>query len=703
MVLPKRGNVMATIYGRVWKALIFGALLSAPIAGVAFGERGASLSSTRKLTVRAEGAEFVLNLNDRGATFAVSAPAQSAVSADAGVALSPVIYPSFAAAQGRLLPSLELCRWRGLAYEEGALAAVEFKFEEAVGLLASGRGGFLTALALKLKQLYEADDRAPSRVAFGDAQAFVATALALSRPDGKVPPELGFSSEVASKAAQDRERFLKEDIGAQVPAGRYLWDEKLQRVYVTSRWLARAFDRTNEREFKAAVALAWAVESDADLARQYRTLADLCNGLAGPPADSASVAYYYKLLGGRDGVEVLRELGTVRKIQLEAKEEGDAFVFLPAFGQADVELIRRFASRGGPREGTWAGDYAAAIREGATATAPARDGAWFDFMAYAWAAMLTPDATPEAAKISWDDGYKKRLAESYVTGFDQVRVRAPAATPPVATAEVLAVDVTPEFRLEPLPEYYLRMARAYARLEAVVGAALTPSVMESVTGRREGGAATASLAAEAADLRELFYGLYLLSCADAGMTPAVGYGEVPDRAAAATRAYEWLEKWRSDADMARDVRELWLLGPADPSDPAKGNVYRCVLGVRSLDVEVKYDKKPTHSLTGTARAAELHFKPVTYTVLLPIVVEVVVRGEKALTRAEFRKICDEQKTEGAIVAALKEFGKPKEPPPEEPTAPPEKEVDPGMVVLIGVLALFALVVIIALIAGRQRY
>lgn len=693
---------MATSYGTAWKRLVFGVLLSASVAAVAFGERGASLSSTRKLTVRAEGGEFVLNLNDRGATFAVSAPTQSAVKADAAVAISPTIYPSFAAAQGRLLPSLELCRWRGLAYEEGVLAALELKFEEAVGPLTSGRGGFLTALALKLKQLYEADDHPASRVAFGDAQAFVATALALSRPDGSVPAELGFSSEVASKAAQDRERFLKEDTGAQVPAGRYLWDEKLQRVYLTSRWLARGFDRTDEKEFKAAVALAWAVESDAALARQYRALADLCDALAGLPPASASVADYYKLLGGRDGVKVLREVGTIRKIQLEAKEKGDVFVFLPALGQVDVELMWRFASRGGLREGTWAEDYAAAIREGTTATAPARDGAWFDFMAYAWAALLTPDATPEVAKIIWGDGYKKRLAESYVTGFDQVRVRAPA-TPPVGTAEVLAVDVIPEFRLEPLPEYYLRMARAYARLEVVVRAALTPALMESVAGRREGGAAAASLAVEAADLRELFFGLYLLSCADVGITPAVGYGEVPDRAAAATRAFEWLENWRSDADMARDVRELWLLGPADPSDPAKGNVYRCILGVRALDIEIKYDKKPTHFLTGTTRTAELHFKPVTYTVLVPVVVEVVVRGEKALTRTEFRKICDEQKTESAIVAALKEFGKPEEPPPEEPAAPPEREVDTGMVVLIGVLALFALVVIIALIAGRQRY
>jgi hypothetical protein len=183
----------------------------------------------------------------------------------------------------------------------------------------------------------------------------------------------------------------------------------------------------------------------------------------------------------------------------------------------------------------------------------------------------------------------------------------------------------------------------------------------------------------------------------------VSYGEVPNAAAAAKSAYTWLETWRSDKDMARDAREAWLLGPADPANPAKGNVYRCVLGVRMVDVEIKYDRKPSVSLRGTGGTVNLRFQPVTYTVAVPVVVEVTIPGDKPLTRAQFRKICDKHKTEGAIVAALKEFGKPEEVPPEEAPAEPEGEVDTGMVVLIVVLAVFAFIIVVALIASRQRF
>lgn len=679
-------------------------VISALAASAVFGAREASLSTARRVTVQADGGELTVNLDDRSATFTVSAPARSAVKAEPGVTVSTAIYPSFGAAPGPSLPSLELARWRGLAFEEGALAAVELKLEEAVGPLVAGRGGFLKALALRLKAAYEAEDRTASRVAFADAQAFVGTAIALSRADGKVPPELGLASEAASKAAQDKERFIKENVLAQVPGGRYGWGEDLKRIYLTSLWLGRGFERTDEREFKAALALVWAVENDSELARQYRALAGLCDALAGVLPGTASVADYVALLAGRDAGAVLKELGTVRTLLVEAKDKGELFVFLPALGQPEVELIRRWVARGKVPEGSWAEAYAAATSEGEGAPAPARDAPWPDYMAYAWEALLKPEATPEAAKMTWDDGYKARLSESFVTSFDQVRGRAPAAPPPAAGGEGVAVDVTPDLRLEPLPEYYVRMARAYARLGDILTAELTPAVLEGIRGRRERGAAAAeSVAEEAADISELFFGLYLLSCADVGITPSLRYAEVADRAAAATRAHEWLANWRADQDMATDVREAWPLGPADPSNPGKGTVYRCVLGVRAVDVEVKYDRKPSFSVSGTTRTADLHFKPGKYTVYVPVIVEVVVPGSKPLTKVQFRNICNEHKAEGAIVAALKEYGKPEEPPPEEPKPEADKKVDTGMVVLIVVLAVFALIAIIALAASRQRY
>lgn len=664
------------------------------VAAAAWGARGPELASTRTLTVPAEGGEVRVTVNDGPASFALSAPARSAVEAAAGVTISTAIYPSYAAAEGTYLPSPELCRAKGTAFEEAAFGALELQLERPTGALTRGRGGFLETLAATLQKAYEAETATSSRLALADALAFAATALALSRPDGKVPAGLGLPDEVVNKATQDKDRFLKENDWAAVPAGRYAWDTDLKPVFLTSLWLGRPLERTDEAAFKTALALTWAVGSDAETRGQYEFLAAWSGAVVGWAPGTASPADYRALLAGRDALEVLKELGTVRKLQVDAKARGEAFVFLPALGSTEAELIR---ARGGVPPRVEA--YIEAAR--AEAAAARGDDPWASYLASAWAVLLNPAATPEARKLTWDEGYVLRLAESYVTSFDQVRARAGPPTPG-GTAEAAAIDVSPDLRLEPAPEYYLRMARAYARLEKIIQATFPAEVAAGVTGRREGGGAgAASVAAEAAAVRELFYGLYLLSCADVGLTPAVGAGEVPDRAGAAATAYGWLEAWRSDPDMARDLREAWLLGPADASNPGGPKIYRCFLGVRAVDVDVKYDAKPGFS---TSRSANLRFKTAKYVVLVPVVVEVTVPAAKPLTRAAFRRICDEYKTESAIVAALKEFGQvEEEAPPEEPAETGGRETDRGMVILIVVLAVFGLIILIALFASRQRY
>jgi len=674
------------------------ALLAAVAAAPALGARSSPLAPARTVPLRADGAEYILTIDDGPATFAVSAPARSQLEVAPGSSITSALYPSFAAIEGTFLPSLELCRWRGWAFEEGALAAAELKLDEPVGPLAAGRAGFLNALALKLNQAYDAD----KKPAFADALAFVATALALSRADGKVPPELGLPADVANQATADRDSFTGKDAVARVTAGRYGWDEGLNRLYLVNRWLARDFPQNEQKQFEAALALAWAVQADPALASQYGFYEGLYRGLGGWPADRAGVADYNALLKGRDAPSVLKELGTVRALQSEARAKGTAFVFVPAPGEAEVELIRREAARGANLSQGWTEAAIAAVNGGAIAGKPAPDGSWYDYQAYAWAALLTPAGLPEAKKLVWDDGYKKRLAESYRFGFDQTRSR--AAPAPAGTALTgLAAYVNPDFRLEPLPEYYLRMARSYARLEKALAAAFPPPAGDTLRGRREkGNAAESSLLAEAGAMRDMFFGFYLLSCADLGMAPAVAGGEVADRNAAAARAEQWLNNWKTDPDMAADVREAYPLGLADAAAPDKGVVYRCVLGVRAVDVEVKYEGKPATRLSGTSRTASLHLKPTKYTVLVPEVVEVTVAGEKPLTRAEFRKICDKNKTRDAILATLKDYGKPPPPPPPPPPKKKTRKYDRGMLALLGVLAIFMLVIFIVIIAGRRR-
>ena len=91
---------MAANFTSVCTRVISGFVISALAATAAFGARGASLATTRRLTVEVDGGEFAVNLNDRNATFAVSAPARSAVKVESGVTISTAIYPSCAAAPG---------------------------------------------------------------------------------------------------------------------------------------------------------------------------------------------------------------------------------------------------------------------------------------------------------------------------------------------------------------------------------------------------------------------------------------------------------------------------------------------------------------------------------------------------------------------------------------------------------------------------
>lgn len=665
-------------------------------------ERTSPLAPTRSLAVPNAPANVKLIVDDRPASFSVSAPARSVVDAAAGETVTSSLYPSFAAAPGASLPSLELCRWRAFAFYEGALAATELKMEEVADVPVS-RQGFLNALINKLKVHYAAAaDRPVAREPFGNALAFVATALALSRADGAVPGELGLPADVAKKATENKNKFLAEDVIGRATAARYSWDDNLKRLGYVTAWLSRPFAHNDLVEFQTALALAWTVASDAELMAQYKILEGFYRGLAGSAPGTASVTDYYALLGGRDAITVLKEVGTVRTLQAQAKEKGTAFVFIPSLGDAEVELVRRFAKT--PGAGSRADALIEVYKGGGAPSAPSGEKPWLDYYEYVLSALVLPTGHPEAKKLSWDDGYQKRLLESFRFGFDQTRGRGAPLPAPAESAGKLVVDLTPAFRLEPLPEYYLRMARALGRLEKLLTTTITPALLNTMQGRREkGNAAEPSLATEAAATRELFYGFYLLSCADLGMTPALNPGEVADQAGAAARAAAWLDGgWRADADMARDVRHIWPLGPVDPADPKKGIVYRCVLGVRQVDIEIKYDAKPSTTVFGTAQPVALRVKPFKATLLVPVVVEVAVPAEKPLTTAEFRKICDEHKTRDAIVAALKEYGKPAPPPPAPEPKKKERKYDTGMVVLIGIMALFLVIILIIIWAGRQR-
>src|SRR3954462_13606046 len=78
--------------------------------------------------------------------------------------------------------------------------------------------------------------------------------------------------------------------------------------------------------------------------------------------------------------------------------------------------------------------------------------------------------------------------------------------------------------------------------------------LKTLHGLREGGVREQDLDTELGLMRELFYGLYLLSCEDIGLKPSLQVDEPVDRTRCERFAADWLAHALKDADLGADTR-----------------------------------------------------------------------------------------------------------------------------------------------------
>ena len=147
-----------------------------------------------------------------------------------------------------------------------------------------------------------------------------------------------------------------------------------------------------------------------------------------------------------------------------------------------------------------------------------------------------------------------------------------------------------------LPELLPEDGRSYDFLLKFLVAAIGEDGLASLHGLSEGGERSQNLLEELRWMRELFYGLHLLSAEDVGMAPALRPDEPVDRAACRAKAREWLASYRDDADLKVDTRV---------SVPIYFDVARqrtrlwTTIGVRLAKFNVSYARPP-----GSARTTE---------------------------------------------------------------------------------------------------
>ncbi len=699
----------------------FAILLAAGCAAAGIPTRDNLLGPVRTVTT-SSGVTFTVD--ETPATFKITVPATSAVIPAAGPSveapeaaeetpevetdeepgaaesepalgeLGARLFPSFAdaaeSAAGTPLVSLDMCGYRYQQFGYCAGAAVEVKLEDGLGVLEAGKQRFLIDLLARVKTIYD-DTSGDAHTYAGDTMVFLVVAIMLGRADENLPPEVLVPGEMLEKARERKEAYLEQYPYKFYVTAPYTWREDLTRVMARDRWLSRALE-PGDRDYHSlekSMVLTEALTSDPELLEKHKFIWELYGALVGK-GHGFSVEAMAGVMAGDDYATIMSDPG---KRFLEVKRDAIAlevpFRLLPEARSLEIFLVDLVvADRKKVSYGTFE-NIVRSVSAGEVKLEPEAGASWRAFEAYALDALIRPDGAPEIDKISMDDAYRSRLVSRLMYSI----VQEPSGTTSLG-ADRSAGGLGPAFTVEPVPSYYLYLARSCGSLDSALAGYLGKAYGE-VHGFRAGGAVTPTLDGEMERIRELFYGLYLESCYNLGMKPALRPGEVRDPKAAVERARDFAGGWANDPDFSADIRRLIPIAPSKTFEGADGVNCFAVLGVRAVEITVEYDTPPKVS------GGEPIIGSTSYTILVPVVVEVVIPGKRVMPHEEFIGLCDMYKRVDELTAAVEKrpVGPEKEAETEE-KASVWVRLDAGTKVLLVVLGVFVIIVVVILVKKR---
>jgi hypothetical protein len=457
----------------------------------------------------------------------------------------------------------------------------------------------------------------------------------------------GVQVEPADTAAKEEwlADFRKDKIASK-PIGFYTWDKDLEKCFRFLRFFQHEFTAS---QLNVPRALRDAVHSDAVLEEDYRR----------------ALHFYAKLSNSALGSCVLNfpdNLGPARP------GEHPTVALFPSSTSRETVLFEKLFPLGLPESAQLMDELIRAIRSGKIDLKPDPNSGWYDYQVYALETLLLPEKGEEHDKLVLTKEYKKRMMEAFkalITKRRETHVRQ-MANPFVLGMEapaIVQVKTSPRLRVEPCPSYYLRTARAYAFLANFLEANIGKEALKTLHGLRQGGQRELNLDAELLRMRDLFYGLYLVSAEDIGLRPALTKEEEPDCERCYKLAAEWLPKAFADPDLAIDTRVCVPIFP----DRSRG-VTRiwATLGVRLAHLDAEYLRPPSVAQAPRPdadpkeRAAwrELRMDELEashYLIAVDEFAEVELPVMHALSREDLRAVCDREKTKDAIIAALRNW------------------------------------------------
>jgi hypothetical protein len=531
-----------------------------------------------------------------------------------------VLYPSYAAAIAKssaggaiVLASVNMIDGKAKQFDDGLVAALE----QAILQRKSSR---LPDPISVVKRLLA--NVGPSSV----AAPFLAAGLTL----------IGETVAIAPALANAKRGFLNTFEANEVlskPIGFYTWNKMLSDGYRFRRFFQQTFD---SRDLAIPRALATALGRDQALRDDYHRVIAFNSGLTNRP-DCLS----------------LNDL-----LESDAPPaSGQRVAIFPPSGSRETDLFHKLFPRGLPPGADLMRALIECIRSGGVDLSPRGGSGWYEHQVHALETLLLPEKGDESRKLLLTAPYKLRMLEAFkalMTKRRETHVLPAAPAPMEAPPEPLK-ELAPRLRLEPCPSFYLRTARAYAFLVTFLDSAVGADALRSVHGLREGGERPAELDSELASMRDLFYGLALLSAEDIGMRLELHDDEPLDRDQCEKRASEWLEHAWVDPDLGIDTR---VSAPiyVDPVKRVTG--LWATLGVRMNRLTARYARppriKPNDAKESDGWQVVEPAQLITSNYLIPVdeFAAVTLRGTRVLTRKELRAACDANPSKEAIVSAL---------------------------------------------------
>ena len=539
-----------------------------------------------------------------------------------------VLHPSYATAEkaaraahplDAVLPSVNLLDGKAKQFDDGLYAALD--------------QAFYRGLHDRLKSHIELVRRIYSIVGKDNVAApYLAAGLELA----------GVEVEPADTDGKTKwlEDFRKDEVASK-PVGFYTWDKHLEKCF--------RFLRFFQHEFTAGGldvprALQAAIRSDPVLEEDYRRALDFYSKLSNP-------ALGYCVLNFPDN------LGSARP------GEHATVAFFPSSTSRETVLFEKLFPSGLPESAQLMNELIRAIRSGKVDLKPGPNSGWYDYQVYALETLLLPQKGEEHDKLLLTRAYKKRMLEAFKalitkrreTHLRQLQIGCGGAEPRNPPEMV-----RPRLRVEPCPSYYVRTARAYAFLANFLEATVGKEVLQRLHGLTKDGLRQQDLYSELHFLRDLFYGLYLVSAEDIGLKPAFLAGEPVDAEHCYQLVEDWLPGAYKDADIAADTR---VIVPIFVDPARKVTRVWATLGVRLAKLDADFARPPSLKQRDKERweiVGEHQLGSATYFIPVDEFAEVELSGLRMLTRDEFRALCNEGGTKEGIVAALQQHARTEE-------------------------------------------